>query len=182
MNVILAICQFILEDIAGYMFYTIAGGGGVQYLGLLYVGDGQWCLVVNGTWTGYATGPAHIASGEKVCFKLWIGTDQKVYFQGLDGNAFSNILFQGEYTTWNMLPANTNGGTINRQITYAANEEQWRDHNGYTIDNARFGAVYLYNNSGYVQLNNSNTDSQRRGKFGAAWIPASNVIINKNTH
>lgn len=48
------------------MFYTIAGSGGVQDLGLLFVGDSQWCPVVNGTWTGYTTGLARIDSGDKV--------------------------------------------------------------------------------------------------------------------
>lgn len=169
-------------DIAGYMFYTISGGGGVQDLGLLYCGDGKWQPVVWGTWTGWATGPARINSGQKIYFKIWIGTDQKIYFQGLDGYNFNNILFQGEYTTWNMLPANGSGVVINRQITYAANDEQWRDHTGFTINNARFDAAYLYNDYSYAQFNDSNTNSAKRGKFGAKWAPVSNVTINANTH
>lgn len=168
--------------IAGYMFYTIAGGGGVQDLGIGYAGNGYWQPVVNGTWTGWATGPARIANGQKLYFKIWIGTDQKIYFQGLDGNNFSNVLFQGVYDSWGMLPANGSGVTINRQITYAANAGYRNDHTGLYVKNARFDAAYLYNDYSYAQFNNSNTDSTRRGKFGASWAPYSQVAINSNTH
>lgn len=168
--------------IAGYMFYTIAGGGGVQDLGIVYAGNGYWKPVVNGTWTGWATGPARIANGQKLYYKIWIGTDQKIYFQGLDGNNFSNILFEGVYDSWGMLPANGSGVTINRQITYAANSGYRNDHTGLYVKNARFGAAYLYTNTSYAQFNNSNTESTRRGKFGASWAPNSQVSINSNTH
>lgn len=169
-------------DIGAYMMYTISGGGGTQDLGIGYMGNGYWHPVVWGTWTGWATGPAKIAVGQKLYFKIWVGTDQHIYFQGLDGNNFSNILFQGDYTTWNMLPANGNGVTINRQITYAANEPQWKDHTGIYIKNARFDQAYIYNDYSYAQFNASNTDSAHRGKFGAKWAPVSNVTINANTH
>lgn len=167
--------------IAGYMFYTISGGGGVQDLGIVYA-SGYWHTCVNGTWTGHATGPAHLAVGDKLYYKIWIGTDQKIYFQGLDGDNFNNIIFQGEYPTWNMLPASGAGVTINRQITYAANSDYRYDNSGYYLRNARYDQAYLYNNYGYAPFNNSNTESERCGKFGASWAPASNVTIHSNTH
>lgn len=167
--------------IAAYMFYTFAGGGGVQDLGVGYM-NGYWQPVVNGTWTGWATGGAHLTTGDKLYFKVWIGTDQQLYFQGIDGDNFNNIIFQGTYTTWNMLPASGSGVTINRQISYAANSGYQYDNSGYYLRNARFDQAYLYNNTSYAQFNSSNTDSTRRGKFGTSWAPNSNVTINSNTH
>jgi hypothetical protein len=170
------------KGIAGYMFYTISGGGGTQDLGIVY-SEGYWQPVVNGTWTGFATGGAHLNAGANLYFKIWIGNDQKIYFQGIDGNNFNNIIFQGTYSTWNMLPANGSGVTINRQITYAANGDNRKDHMGYYIKNACFDQAYLYSaNGSYGQFTNSNTDSTRRGKFGTSWAPVNRVTINSNSH
>lgn len=168
--------------IAGYMFYTLGNGNGAQDLGIMYKGDGQWCPVVNGKWTGYATGPARMNSGDRIYFKVWIDTQNQINFQGIDGNDFSTVLFQGVYTTWNQLPYSGSGVTINRQITYAANAGYRNDHTGYYINNGRFDRAYLYNNYSTAMFMDSNTDSTRRGKFGASWAPKDNVTINSNTH
>lgn len=170
-----------LGGIAGYMMYTIAGGGGVNDIGIVY-SSGYWHPCVNGTWTNHATGPAHLTVGDKLYYKIWIGTDQYIYFQGIDGDNFNNIIFQSKYDTWQMLPSSGYGVTFNRQITYAANQGYQTDHTGYYLKNARYEQAYLYNNTGYAPFNSSNTQSTNRGKFGASWAPSSNVTINSNTH
>lgn len=169
--------------VASYMFYTFgSASAGAQDLGILYKGNGQWCPVVNGKWTGYAEGPARMKSGDRIYFKVWIDSQNQINFQGFDGSDFSTILFQGVYSTWGQLPANGSGVTINRQITYAANAGHQKDHTGYYLNNARFDRAYLYNNYSTAMFTDGNTDSSRRGKFGAVWAPSSNVTINSNTH
>ena len=121
-------------------------------------------------------------SGDRIYFKIWIDTQNQINFQGIDGDDFSTILFQGVYTTWNQLPYSGSGVTINRQITYAANDGYRYDHTGYYINNGRFDRAYLYNNYSTAMFMDSNTDSTRRGKFGASWAPKDNVTINSNTH
>lgn len=167
--------------IAAYMFYTLGGGGGAQDLGIGYI-NGYWQPIVDGTWTGWATGSTHLTVGDKLYFKIWIDANNNINFQGLDGDNFNNILFQGNYTTWGQLPANGSGVTINRQITYAANKDFQKPHTGYYLNNARFDKAYLYNNSGYAPFNSSNTASNHRGKFGTTWAPVSLVTIHSNTH
>ena len=167
--------------IAAYMFYTLGGGGGAQDLGIGYF-NGYWQPIVSGTWTGWATGSTRLAVGDKLYFKIWIDGNNNINFQGIDGDNFNNILFQGNYTTWGQLPASGSGVTMNRQITYAANKDYQKPHTGYYLNNARFDQAYLYNNSGYAPFNASNTTSTRRGKFGTTWAPVSLVTIHSNTH
>lgn len=130
---------------------------------------------------GHATGPARIAAGQRIYLKLWVDTNNNINFQGLNAKDFSTILFQGQYPTWNQVPANGNGVTINRQITYAANSGYRYDNSGYYVNNARYDRAYLYNTSTTSMYNSSNT-TNHRGKFGAPWAPSSNVTINSNTH
>lgn len=167
--------------IAAYMFYTLGYGGKAQDLGIGYF-NGYWQPIVSGAWTGWATGSTRLAVGDKLYFKIWIDGNGNINFQGLDGDNFNNILFQGNYTTWGQLPANGSGVTINRQITYAANKDFQKPHTGYYLNNARFDKAYLYNNSGYAPFNSSNTASNHRGKFGTTWAPVSLVTIHSNTH
>lgn len=167
--------------VAAYMFFTLSGAGAANDLGVGYM-DGYWQPVVNGHWTGWATGPAHLAAGDKLYFKIWIGTDTQIYFQGIDGDNFNNIIFNGVYTTWNELPPSGSGCTWNRQITYAANAGHQHTGTPYYLNNARFDQAYVYNDYGYAPYNASNTNSNRRGKFGATWAPNNRVTIHSNTH
>lgn len=169
--------------VAGYMFYTFgSASAGAQDLGILYKGNGQWCPVVNGKWTGYATSKVRMNSGDRIYFKIWIDGNSNINFQGIDGNNFSDIIFQGNYPTKGQLPGSGSGVTINRQITYVANAGHQKDHTGYYLNNGRFDRAYLYNNSTTVKYNDATTDSNRRGKFGAPWAPNTRVTIHSNTH
>ena len=167
--------------IAAYMFYTFGNSKGGEDLGIVFQ-NGFWQPVVFGTWTGWATGSTHLTVGDKLYFKIWIDANNNINFQGIDGDNFNNILFQGNYPTKGQLPASGAGVTINRQITYAASPENRYSPSGYYLNNARFDQAYLYNNYGYAPFNNSNTDSTHRGKFGATWAPVSRVTIHSNTH
>lgn len=174
------------KGIAGYMFYTLTWNDVAQDLGVVY-DQGYWQPCVMGHYTGYAKGGAKLAEGAKLYFKIWIGTDTQIYFQGIDGNNFNNIIFQGVYTSWNELPPSGAGVAFNRQITYAANATDGEGNNcryapsGYYIKNARFDQAYLYNNHSTERYQDSNTVSNSRGKFGAPWAPVSYVTINSNT-
>lgn len=167
------------DGTAAYMFYTIGYGGNAQDLGVVYY-HGFWQPVCWGYWTGWGTSSKHLAVGDKLYFKIWIGTDQQIYFQGIDGDDFSNILFEGIYSSWGMLPSSGSGVTWNRQVTFVDNAQD--DNSGYYLRNARFDQSYLYNNYSYAPFNDSNTNSSRRGKFGCTWANDSHVTINSNTH
>ena len=164
---------------AGYMFYTIYSNGHYQDIGIGYFG-GQWKAFVSGYWTNWGTGTVSINSGDKLYFKLWIGTDNKIYFQILDGNDFNIIKFQNSYSTSSSpIPSSGSGVNFNRQITLVdtANNAS----SGLYLNNASFSQSYLYNNSSTQIFNGSNTNSTRRGKFGCSWASDNKVSILSNT-
>lgn len=171
--------------IGGYMLYSISNkNNAVQDLGLLYCGNGYWKTVVWGRYTNWGEGPARIANGTYIYLQIWIDENNDINFLGLDGNNMSNIIFQGTYDSWDEMPYSGSGVSFNRQVTYAANEGKQNDHTGLYVNNCRYDRAYLYNDTtgACTRFNSSNTDSSRRGKFGASWAPYSRVTINSNTH
>ncbi len=165
---------------AGYMFYTIRSNDNFQDLGIAYY-DGQWKVFVSGHWTGWETANVSIDSGDKLYFKIWINSDQEICFQILDGNDFSNIIFNNSYSSEDQIPENGNGVGFNKQITLvdtAHNPNSWL-----YLKNAKYNQSYLYNNSTPPQkFVNSTTVYSRRGKFGCSWASDSKVTIHSNTH
>lgn len=165
---------------AGYMFYTIYSNGHYQDIGIGYFG-GKWQAFVSGYWTNWGTGTVSISSGDYLYFKLWIGTDSKIYFQILDGNNFNNIIFQNSYTTASSpIPPSGSGVNFNRQITLV--DTAHNATSGLYLQNASFSQSYIYNNSATQIFGDSNTNSSRRGKFGCSWAADSKVTINSNPH
>jgi len=164
---------------AGYMFNTIYYGGQYQDIGIGYY-NGSWKAIVSGYWTGWGSTAIPIKSGDKLYFKLWIGTDSKIYFQILDGNNFNNIIFQNSYSTSGQIPTSGSGVGFNRQITLV--DTSHNATSGLYLKNAMFDQAYLYNDSTYSIFNDSNTSSTRRGKFGCSWASDSKVTIISNSH
>jgi hypothetical protein len=165
---------------AGYMFYTIYSNGHYQDIGIGYFG-GKWQAVVSGYWTGWGTGTVSINAGDYLYFKLWIGTDNKIYFQILDGNDFNNIKFQNSYSTAaSPIPSSGSGVNFNRQITLV--DTAHNATSGLYLQNASFSQSYIYNNSATQIFSDSNTNSNRRGKFGCSWASDSKVTILSNPH
>ena len=165
---------------AGYMFYTIYSNGHYQDIGIGYIG-GQWKAFVSGYWTNWGTGTVSIDSGDKLYFKLWIGTDNKIYFQILDGNDLTkDPLFQNSYSTSaSPIPSSGSGVNFNRQITLV--DTAHNATSGLYLNNTSFSQSYLYNNSATQIFSNSNTNSTRRGKFGCSWASDSKVSIITNS-
>lgn len=163
---------------AGYMFHTIYHNGKYQDIGIGYFG-GEWKAIVSGAWTGWGTGKVSIEPGDKLYFKLWIGSDNRIYFQILDGNNFSRIIFQNSYSTSNQIPSNGSGVTFNRQITLVDDDNN--PNSGIYLKDAIFDQSYLYSPTATERFQHNNTVSSRRGKFGCNWASVNKVIINSNT-
>ncbi|WP_040949402.1 hypothetical protein [Gorillibacterium massiliense] len=165
---------------AGYMFYTIYSNGHYQDIGIGYF-NGQWQAIASGYWTGWKTGTVSIAAGDKLYFKLWIGTDNNIYFQILDGNNFNKILFQNNYcTSSSPIPSSGSGVNFNRQITLV--DTAHNATSGLYLKDASFSQSYLYNDSVTQIFGDTNTDKNRRGKFGCSWVSDSKVSILSNSH
>ncbi|MFV0516852.1 MAG: hypothetical protein ACK5MV_05610 [Aminipila sp.] len=168
------------EGKAGYMFYTIYSNKHYQDVGIGYFG-GKWKAFVSGYWTNWGTGTVSIKSGDYLYFKLWIGTDSRIYFQIFDGNNFNNIIFQNSYTTSSSpIPPSGNGVNFNRQITLV--DTAHNATSGLYLQNASFSQSHIYNNNVTQIFSDSNTNASRRGKFGCSWAADSKVTINSNPH
>lgn len=167
------------EGKAGYMFYTIYYNNKYQDIGIGYFG-GKWKAIVSGNWTGWGVGTVPISYGDRLYFKIWIGGDNKIYFQILDGNNFSRIIFQNSYTTHGEIPSSGSGVGFNRQITLV--DTAHRPKSGLYLKNAAFDQSYIYNNNTTVEFNDYNTNRTRRGKFGCSWASDSTVSILNNSH
>lgn len=169
------------SGVGAYMFYTLGYNGHAQDIGVGYF-NGRWRPIVSGYWTNWGDSSIRLSAGDKLYFKIWVGADQKIYYQIIDGNNFNHIVFQNVYNTNNTLPASGSGVAWNRQITYAANADYRSSSSGYYLRNARFDQSYLYNDYTTTRYQDSNTVSNRRGKFGCSWASDAHVSINSNVH
>ncbi len=167
------------EGEAGYMFNTIYYSNTYQDIGIGYI-NGKWCAIASGNWTLWINDSTSINTGDRLYFRLWIGTDGGINFQILDGNNFNNIIFEKIYSTNGRLPSSGSGVGFNRQITLV--DTLHNPTSGIYLKNASFDQAYLYNNTSYSIFNDSNTASTRRGKFGCTWASDSKVTIISNTH
>ena len=100
--------------------------------------------------------------------------------QLLDGNNFNNILYQNSYTTYGEIHSSGKGVRFNRQMTLV--DTAHNPLSGLYLEDASFDQSYLYNNYTYSKFKNSNTQYNRRGKFGCSWKPDSAVSILDNSH
>lgn len=148
------------------LFYE-DGNGGIGWRGF---------AMQNGVMSDISSKINTLRAGSSVYFDVTMATNGVTRCRILDGNDFSNVLYDVSYNVSNK-GINRSNVTFNRQMTLCDSQKQYND--GSYLLNGGFDKAYVYaSNGSYDKTLTTNTHSSHRGAFGTNSTNRNQVKVN----